>query len=291
MSTSRFKISILCQAFTLLFFLTLLSRVTLAGGSDELQIHVIDVGTGDAMVVHQPGSCVVLIDAGQVLASERVIRKLENLKVKKLDMAIVSHPHSDHFGGLFDLLPHYPAAHLYDNGYDVENWSLFDNYKELRKLQPYRALTFGDTLECGDVDISVLHPQSPLTSVANLNDTSLVLLISYHDFRLLHMADLAGNQVNKFIELNDDLTADVIRIAHHGMRDSASDTVLENVAPEYAVISSAGKCAEQYGCSPDESVLNRLRKHGISYLRTDRDGDIEITVDSAGYYVKAVSEW
>ena len=222
MSTARSRISLLRQAFTLLFFFTILSGVTLARESEELHIHVVDVGTGDAMVVHQPGICVVLIDAGQVMASERVIRKLETLKVKKLDMAIVSHPHSDHFGGLFDLLPHYPASRFYDNGYDIERWPLFADYKELRKLQPYQALTYGDRLKCGDVDISVLHPQAPLTAVANLNDTSLILLISYHDFRLLHMADLGGEQVTKLIALNDDLKADVIKIAHHGMRDSAS---------------------------------------------------------------------
>lgn len=281
---------VLFQVIALIFYCGFSFAVTMAQGSDELHIHVVDVGTGDAMVVDQPGSCTFLIDAGQVAASERVIEKLGDLQVEKLDMVIVSHPHSDHFGGLFDILPRFPAAQFYDNGYEIERWALFDDYKELRKLQPYRTLTHGDTLACGDMKISVLHPRAPLAPVANLNDTSLILSIAYHDFRLLHMADLAGSQVSKFIALNDDLHADVIKISHHGMKDSASEAILDKVAPDYAIISSVGKCSSIYGCSPDESVLNRLRAHDISYFRTDRDGDIEIIVNLDSYKVTAASD-
>jgi competence protein ComEC len=264
---------------------------SIAKESDELQIHVIDVstGTGDAMVLYQPGSCSILIDAGQLVYANRVINKLNELSIRTLDMVIISHPHADHFGGLFDILPEFSATKFFDNGYEMEGTTLFDEYKKLRDLQPYSTLTYGDNVHCGKVKISVLHSASPQTTVASTNDTSLVLMISYEDFRLIHMADLGHDGENKLMEVSHDLKANIIKIGHHGFKDATSKALLTRVSPDYAVISSSGRCSAIFGCQPDESVLNLLNDLGISYSRTDQNGDIVISVNKNGFNVTNVS--
>lgn len=269
---------------------TILPTICKANKSDELQIIVVDVGSADAMVLYQPDSCSMLIDAGEFFDADRVVNILNELGVKSLDMVIISHPHIDHFGGIFNILPKFSVTKFFDNGYEWERNAQFDEYKKLRNLQPYRKLTYGDKVQCGNVKINVLnHPlyQEPVT---NVNDTSLVIMISYEDFRLIHMADLELGGEKKLMEANHDLNANIIKIGHHGMKDATSKALLTKVSPDYAIISSSGECSDTFGCSPDESVLNRLADSDIPYSRTDRDGDIKIIVNQDGFNIRSSPE-
>lgn len=264
-----------------------------AAHAEKLSVHVVDVGQGDAMIVHQPGACAMLVDAGLPVYAGRVTDILKRLQIAGLDMAIISHPHADHFAGLVRILEDFPLNRLFDNGAEGEPSAGFTAYRELRDLLPYRRLASGDTLQCGDAGIEVLHPAAPPDPAANPNDASLVMVLSFGDFRLLHMGDLAGRAAQQFIEdLPDpqrDLKADVIKIAHHGYEDAASAALLELAAPDHAVISTSGTSCIGAACSPAESVLKRLDVFGIEYFRTDRDGDVEIFVNETGYRVSASS--
>ena len=269
-------------SFLLFLFLPI---VPLAKEFDELQIHVIDVDDGDAMVLHQPDSCSILIDAGKFFDASRIAITLNELGVRTLDMVIITHPHNDHFGGLFEILPEFSATKFFDNGYEMERHIRFGEYKKLSALQPYSALSYGDKVQCGNVTIKVLNHPLYQTPVTNVNDTSLVLMISYEDFRLIHMADLEHNGEEKLLEANDDLKANIIKVGHHGMKDASSKALLTRVSPDYAVISSSGECSDTYGCSLDEIVLKLLTDLGISYSRTDQNGNIEIIVNQDGFKV------
>ncbi len=264
-----------------------------AGHSEELSFYLLDVGQGEAMIIHQPGACTMLIDTGLPIYAERVADKLRQLQVSRLDMAIITHPHVDHFGGLVKILEEFPADQLFDNGAEGELSSEFKAYRELRDLLPYRRLESGDRLQCGDTGIKVLHPFSAPDPAANPNDTSLALMISYTDFRLLQMGDLAGRAAQRFVETQTTpqsaLKADVIKIAHHGYEDAASPALLNLVLPDHALISTSGTSCIGTACSPAESVLNRLDDYGTTYLRTDRDGDIAIFVTENGYRISTSS--
>ena len=265
------------------------AALTLSAQAEEIVIHVVDVGQGDAMVLHQPSACTMLIDSGLPLHAERVIQTLEKLHVKRLDTLIITHPHIDHFGGIFEIVSKFPAARLFDNGAEGEPSAVFDEYRKLRKTIPYRPLASGDTVQCGDLSIVALHPASLPATTANLNDTSLVLMISYADFRLLHMGDLAGDAAAAFAAGQSDLRADLIKIAHHGYGDAASDTVLDMASPDYALISTSGDSCIGNSCSPARSLLERLEAHGIAWFRTDRDGEIRILVKKEQGYRISVS--
>ena len=265
--------------------IVILPATCMANESDGLQIHVIDVGKGDAMILHQPGSCSILIDAGQLLYANRVIDKLNQLDVRTLDMVIVSHPHIDHFGGLSDILPEFPTTIFSDNGQEMNRYAMYiEEYKKLKEYQPYRAITSGDELQCGKLKIHVLYPfDSKNLMGLETNNTSLVLMISYESFRLIHMGDLQHKGENILMELNQDLKANIIKIGHHGIKDATSKALLTKVSPDYAVISSSGKCSSF--CEPDEVVLNLLSDSGIPYSRTDQDGNIKIIVNQDGFSV------
>lgn len=255
-------------------------------GSADLYIHLLDVGQGDAMILHQPGSCTALIDAGPLISGHQVTSKVRQLGVEALDHVIVSHPHLDHFGGLFDLLPRVTALRLYDNGLANQAHEYFDDYQTLRDSHPYRVLTRGDLVQCGDAEIEILYPGPHPDPEAKLNDTSLAMMIRIGDFRLLHMGDLAGEGADKFLGSDPDIEADVIKIAHHGAADSTSEELLRRASPQHALIST--KVPNRIG-SPAAEVLARLEQMNVDLLRTDLNGDIEIHISGGSYQVHASS--
>ena len=254
-------------------------------GADEFQIHLLDVGQGDAMILHQPGTCTALIDAGPLINGHRVTRRLMELEVDVLDLVIVTHPHLDHFGGLFDLLPRIGTKRLYDNGLVNKKWEYFDDYRLLRASHPYEVAARGTIIQCGEVEIEVLHPAPEPDPEDNLNSTSLAMMIRFGDFQLLHMGDLAGDGAEKFLKNPPALEAKVIKIAHHGAADAASQELLDLVSPELALISTGS--TNRIG-SPHSGVLARLERLGISYLRTDLSGDVVLQVAQGAYKVAPV---
>ncbi len=248
----------------------------------DIFIYVLDVGQGDAMLLHQPGACAALIDAGPLGSGHRVTRRIRELGIDALDMVIVSHPHLDHFGGLFDLLPRIKTRHFYDNGRENPAWEYFDDYRALRAGQPYAVLAQGNRLDCGDIQIDILHPASPDEPGDQLNDTSLVFLISSGDFRMLHMGDLAGRAAEGFVAAHPELSAEVVKIAHHGAADAASELLLTTVSPAHGIISTASSNRID---SPADSVLARLKRFQIPLFRTDLDGDIEIRLSQTDFRI------
>lgn len=253
----------------------------------ELNIHVFDVGQGDAMLLHQPGICSLLIDAGPLINGHRITSKIGKLGIKSLDMVIITHPHLDHFGGLFDLLPRIPVNQFYDNGKSNEAWEYFDDYLTLRDKQPYETLSHGMNLSCGDIGLEVLYPLPDPDPAAGINNTSMALLISFGDFKLLHMGDLAGDGEKQFLDRGNIPQADIVKIAHHGAIDSTSEGLLQKVSPKQAVFSTAER--NRIG-SPAKEVLDRLDRHGIPCYRTDRAGDIVIRVQPGSYQINTEKE-
>lgn len=288
-AAERRKSLLVAMLGSLLFFCSPAS----AGQSEAVSFHLLDVGQGEAMIIHQPGACTMLVDTGLPIYAERVTAALRELQAVGLDMAMITHHHVDHFGGLEKILEEFPAQRLFDNGAEKDGSAEFSSYAALRNLLPYQRLDSGASLRCGDVEIDILHPFSVPDPAANPNDTSLVLMFSYHDFRLLHMGDLAGQAAKSFLEIEteprSDLRADVLKIAHHGYEDAASAALLELVAPYHALISTSGTSCIGTACSPADSVLKRLDDYGIPYFRTDRDGDITIFVTDSGYRISTSS--
>lgn len=244
-----------------------------------LRIHFIDVGEGDSIFIQVPDGQTLLVDAGNLISGYRAVEYLKESGVQHLDFLIFTHPHLDHIGGAFFVLPMMDVEKVYDNGQDLANLAKYLDvyrwYEELvRSGENYNALNAGERLLLGDVTLDVLWPPQPPV-FADFNANSLAIMLKYGDFRCLLTGDLTIPGEEKLLERGLDLKADVLKVGHHGNLDANCEEFLRNVSPGAAVISADDA---EYLKHASEEVLGRLTKAGAAIFRTDRDGDVVLTV-------------
>ena len=121
----------------------------------------------------------------------------------------------------------------------------------------------------------------------HINDNSIVAKITYGETSFLFMGDTEITEEKSILASGADLSADVIKIGHHGLYTSSSQEFLDNVQPKYAVISCAGKEQPLGRCS--KSVIRRLNANNIPVYRTDLHGDIVFTSDGVNIQVEAAT--
>lgn len=230
-------------------------------------VHFIDVGQADAALVECDGHY-MLIDGGNKADSDIMYSVLKNEGVDKLDIVVGTHAHEDHIGGLAGAL-NYATADLIlcpVTDYDSDAFADFKRYAE----QNGSGLTvpkMGDTYTLGSADILVLG----VNCGNDENNSSIVLKISYGETSFIFTGDADRETEQAIINSGVDLSADVLKVGHHGSDTSTSYVWLNEIMPEYAVI-SVGE-GNSYG-HPTDDVLSRLRDAEVNTFRTDLNGDI-----------------
>lgn len=243
--------------------------------SNDLQVHFLDVGQGDATLI-TCGEDAMLIDAGGNSEGTRVQAYLESRHISGLTYLVGTHPDADHIGGLDVVLTKFDCACIFMPEFEKETKTYEDviaaaKYKNKKITHP-RA---GETYPLGDAEFTILGPLR--TYASNANDASICLLLRHGDLTFLFTGDAEEEAEADMLAAGEDLKADVYKVAHHGSRTATTEPFFEAVSPEYAVIS----CGEDnsYG-HPHAEVLNRLRAAGVKLFRTDEQGTI--VVDSDG---------
>lgn len=291
----------------------------------ELKIVVLDVGPaeGDSILILAPGGKSVLVDAGDAGKGKVVLEALKRHKVEKLDYFIATHPHPDHIGAADEVLNGIKVATVIDNGVDMSTpapsptpakrgaratptpaprrtraktvTSFFDEYKEVlqksgaqhQKAEPGQKIDLG-----GGAILTVLAPDEPFFTKDQMkaggnepNANSIILRLDYGDFSMLLMGDAEEQTELRLLSRDSDLTAKLIKIAHHGSKYATSEGFLKRVKPEAAIISTGAW--NRYG-HPSQSVLDLLNNARVKLYRTDLQGEITITtkgkLDSAKLY-------
>jgi competence protein ComEC len=271
-----------------------------ARSAGKLEFSVLDVGQGDSLFVVSPHGKTMLIDGGGAFGGfggqsnhgidpgeEAVSPYLWSRGFQKIDVVALTHAHQDHLGGLTAVLENFRVGQLWI-GREVRSQALAKVEKLARDRKiPIEHETRANTFAWDDVQGKFLWPEasSAAPSEAAKNDDSLVLRLRYSDRALMLPGDAEKEAEREMLSENspDELQAEVLKIGHHGSKNSTTAEFLTAVKPRVAIISVSED--NPYG-HPNAELLERLANAGIRVLRTDRDGAVHILMDSKGLEVR-----
>ena len=252
----------------------------------SLEVHFVNVGQGDAIVINADGHFGV-IDGGPKGSSSTLYSYLKSLNPSPLEFIAITHTDLDHIGGIGSVIE---AAGISPN---CTVWTS-ENLSGNRQIQSFTSKVtqagckitipvLGQQFRLGKAIITVI---GPVTKLNNKNSDCLVLRLEYKGKSFLFMGDAdwqsENRMANKYGSVPDfgvyqssTLKADVIKVGHHGSRDSTTQYFLHFVRPQYAIISVGA--VNRYG-HPDQDTLSRLVQSDSQIYRTDYHGHIKVTV-------------
>jgi len=262
---------------------------------NDFRITVLDIGQGDASVIELPDRTVMLIDGGpeDTGAGQRAVApSLWSKGIRTIDYLVVSHPHPDHFGGLYYVLDNFKIGEVWatkKSPYTAREF--FDSVaaKGITVRTPVR----GDFIRAKGYRVYVLHPydefyaDSPRGDFSDENSDSLVLKIVTEGISILFTGDIEEEAEMNLLHLGNWLKSDVIKVPHHGGRTSSSTGFLKAVDPDIATV-SAGKNNPFH--HPHQETLERYKGEGVTLFRTNRDGAITITGRDSHYKVTSYED-
>ena len=253
-----------------------------------LEIHMIDVGQAESILVVQ-GENAMLIDTGDMFNGKTVVRYLQSVGINKLDAVIITHYHNDHSGGIHYVLSAIEVKKVvgmrgkyistaqelfwYSDMQISRTVSSMVHLKRISLESPYKEAGVLRTMWLGDAEVDFLSQETHTNIV---NNKSSVMKVSYKDVSALFTGDSQKEVEDSLLEAEIDVSADILNVGHHGSKTSTSMDFLENVNPEYALIS----CGEgnEYG-HPKSVVMEKLQNQKARVYRTDLDGNVVLETD------------
>jgi beta-lactamase superfamily II metal-dependent hydrolase len=264
-----------------------LSGNTAFASSEGASVHFIDVGQGDSALILTPENS-VLIDSGDREYSAAVINYLRAQGVNKLDFVVVSHPHSDHIGAMSYIINEFGADFIIMprmNEALVPTTSAFlrlsdsieDNGVEVIWAEP--GIVF---ILCDNSEMEIL---APLMLYDKFNDNSVVARFSHTAGSFLFTGDIEAAAESDLADSEPGISADVLKISHHGSRTSSTAKFLNAVSGRYAIISVGSPNPYNH---PVDEIIERILNRGYEIFRTDLHGNIvfDLTSDGLEVYIQ-----
>lgn len=271
--------------------------------SQNFEVHFIDVGQGDSTLIYFPDGKTMLIDCGEKSESEGLVSYLNEVfkshEIEAIDYLIFTHQDSDHIGGGEKVLSSFQVNNVYrpmqyskfevnqegfvnNNNYAVSDSATYSKAIEAVYNEPNCEMFFtqsGQKILGADYEVEFLTPLSVSPSLENNNYSPLIML-EYNGAKFLFTGDAESKIENEAaLKYGEYLKADVYKVGHHGSSTSSSAKFLNEVLPEYAIVSAGKK--NSYG-HPTQTVLNRLQNVGAEVLTTIELGTIVLSVDEKG---------
>ena len=250
--------------------------------NDLLKVHYLDVGQGDSIFVELPNNETMLIDAAESYQSENIINYLKNLNYQKIDYVIGTHPHTDHIGGLKDIINTFEIGKIFmpkvvstTKTYESLLMAIKDKNLKINTAKAGTSIIDTDALK-----INILAPNN--STYTELNNYSVVTKITYRTTKFLFMGDAEKLSEN---EIKENVTSDVIKIGHHGSNTSSSIDFIKKVNAKYGIISVG--LNNKYNLPKEETITN-WENSGTKIYLTSTNGTIRASSD--GTNIKIESE-
>jgi competence protein ComEC len=262
--------------------------------SGGIELHMMDVGQGDAIGLRTPHGHWILIDAGRAWrggdAGRSTVMPYIGRRGGPVDLFVLSHPHTDHVGGAPTVLHAMHPETYVDAGFpgSAETYRASLDLARREGIHWRRARP-GDVIAIDGVRLRILAPDSAWTArLVDPNLASVVLLAEFGDVRMLFMGDAERPEEEWLLEHEgSELHADVLKVGHHGSKTSSSEAFLDAVSPRLALVSVGA--GNSYGL-PTPDVLRRIAAHGAQVLRTDLVGPIVARSDGHRVFVEAAGD-
>lgn len=240
-----------------------------------LRVDFVDVGQADFIVVECDGEYMT-IDGGNVEDSQLVHSYLTGRNIRKVQTVVVTHAHEDHCGGVSAILKAVTAETVYCPVTEYDSRA-FRNVVSAANAQGLEITVpvVGEIFTVGSAQVQVI---GPVKDYDEPNDTSIVLRLTYGDTSFLFTGDAESTSERDIMEAGFNVSADVLKVGHHGSSTSSSYVWLKAVAPTYAVISSNRTEEPDYN-HPHEEVVSRLRDEDAIVYRTDLQGTVTCISD------------
>lgn len=243
--------------------------------AQSLAISFFGVGQGDAALLVSPAGKRVLIDGGPPEGAAALLEGLSRRRVDSIDLVILTHPHLDHLGGLARVVRALPVRMFLDSGFPHPSPAYAALMKALAERGvPVKQAAVGRKIDLGGGALLTLYgPPSPyLTGTrSDVNANSVVSRLAYRQASALFTGDAEPETERWLLGQGGDLSAGLLKVAHHGGRYSSTAEFLRAVRPEIAVISVGPH--NDYG-HPTPEAMARLQAAGARLYRTDRDGTV-----------------
>jgi len=260
-------------------------------GDGRLHLSVLDVGQGDCLLLRSPSGRVLLVDTGGSwnprfdVGERRVAPVLWRAGIRRLDALLLTHAHGDHVGGAPFLLGAFHVEEVWAGPAPLESprWLRLDRALRAAGVGR-RALVDGAAMDWDGVELNVLGPPPPGRPLRrSRNEDSVVLLAQLGAVAFLLPGDVEGAAEDRLL-LSPTV---VVKVPHHGSRSSSRPRLVRLARPRVAVASLGARNPFGY---PHPEVVERYREAGALFLRTDRDGQVDVATDGSRVWVRVAAE-
>lgn len=261
---------------------------------DKTRIVFCDVGQGDGAYIRTKNKLDILIDAGRDRSILSCLGRHMAFYDRTIELAFLSHPQFDHYGGFNFLIDRYNIETFVTNALDNNNksYNLLKSKLKSHNIQ-IKNLYQGDNVDISSVDrIYFIWPTQNFiasntvlgATTEDLNDFSQIFIFSEGDFDVLFTGDIDTRKFNLNAGVESGggpKTIEILKVPHHGSKNGLTEEFLKQIDPELSII-SVGKNSYGHPSSEILEIFSRLKKN---YLRTDKEGDIIIEIDNKGWKI------
>jgi len=271
-SLRKKSIQIIFIIIVLIIFIGIMPVKAAAKG--QVKVHFIDVGDADCILIQQ-GNKSMLIDAGNNTDEDVIKKYLLKLGINKLDIIIGTHVDEDHIGSMDAIINDFEIGKIYIPESNITTKYLEDVMNAVRKkgLQVTVPVS-GQSIKLGEAVCTILAPVS--RGYERLNNYSIVIKLKYGNTSFLFTGDAESVSEREMMRRGFDLSANVLKLGHHGSIRSTTDEFLKRVNPQYAVIMVGGNNNYRH---PHKRTMEKLKVKGIKVYRTDENGTVVAVSD------------